>query len=142
MSRFYKLVDKLAVPVSTSEHMAWVTSHPQGGSVHVCESEFTDGQETVRVSTVFLMGINHRWMENEEPLLFETMVFGGNMTDSKWRYSTWEQAEDGHRSVLEQLFREMPNLRLIPPQEPVVQRESIPTRFERVITNLCPSQKS
>ena len=34
------------------------------------------------------------------PLLFETMVFGGGLADSEWRYATWEEAEEGHRNVL------------------------------------------
>lgn len=34
------------------------------------------------------------------PLLFETMVFGG--PDDQWmdRYTTWEQAEEGHAFVV------------------------------------------
>jgi hypothetical protein len=56
------------------------------------------------------MGINHRWLEDTDPLLFETMVFGSTMNHAQWRYSTWEQAEAGHQEVLEQLLREMPHL--------------------------------
>jgi hypothetical protein len=47
-----------------------------------------------RVSTVFLF-IDHQWGEGP-PLLFETMVFGGPLDMDCERYSTWEQAEEGH----------------------------------------------
>jgi hypothetical protein len=87
------------------------------------------------------MGINHRWMPDAEPLLFETMVFGGTMDQAQWRYSTWSQAEAGHKEVVDQLLREMPNLvRVVQPEpEPQVPR---PTRYERIIRHLCPSLKN
>ena len=55
------------------------------------------------VSTVFL-GVDHRMGEPGPPLLFETMIFSAHdprheNDESTWRYSTWEQAEDGHRRV-------------------------------------------
>ena len=55
-------------------------------------------QETyngVRISTVFL-GIDHDF-RGGPPLLFETMIFGGKHDQYQERYSTWEDAEDGHR---------------------------------------------
>ena len=142
MSRFYKLVGKLAVPITTSEYSAWIAIQPNDGIVQVCENEYTDGQETIRVSTVFLMGINHRWMDEEDPLLFETLVLGGTMNNSQWRYTTWEQAERGHQSVIEQLMREMPDLKPLKGDPAPLSRENIPTRFARIIQELCPSQKN
>lgn len=96
------------------------------------------GDELIRVSTAFLMGINHRWLDDAEPLLFETMVFGGTMDQAQWRYATWEQAEAGHQKVLEQLLREMPHLtRVVDDPESV--RE---TRYARIIKGLCQSLKN
>ena len=84
------------------------------------------------------MGINHRWLNGHDPLLFETMVFGGTMDHAQWRYSTWEQAEAGHQEVLDQLLREMPNLtRVVEEPEPVRT-----TRYARIIRDLCQSLKS
>jgi hypothetical protein len=59
-----------------------------------------------KVSTVFL-AINHG-MLGPEPLVFETMVFGGPSQLSGWRrrYSTWETAEEGHREIV-QMVREV-----------------------------------
>jgi hypothetical protein len=58
------------------------------------------------VSTVFL-GIDHSFGLSGEPVLFETMVFGGPQDEEMERYRTWEEAERGHdvmvRRVLEVL---------------------------------------
>lgn len=57
-----------------------------------------------RVSTVFL-GVDHSWQDGP-PVLFETMIFGGDRDQECHRYHTWEEAEAGHRQVLES-FRGM-----------------------------------
>lgn len=49
----------------------------------------------VKVSTVFL-GIDHNFGSNAEPILFETMVFGGHLDGEMSRYHTWEEASRGH----------------------------------------------
>jgi len=49
----------------------------------------------VRVSTVFL-GLDHRFFGDGPPLLFETMIFGGEHDGYQRRYATWEEAEAGH----------------------------------------------
>ena len=51
-----------------------------------------------RVSTVFL-GLDHQF-RGGPPLIFETMVFPGGTCD---RYSTWEEAEAGHRAMIERV---------------------------------------
>lgn len=53
---------------------------------------------TVLVSTVFL-GLDHGF-SGDEPLLFETMVFGGPLDGECLRYSNWQQAEDGHAEMV------------------------------------------
>lgn len=55
----------------------------------------------VEVSTVFL-GIDHAW-GGGEPILFESMVFGGPHSDWQDRYHTWAEAEAGHRRIVENL---------------------------------------
>ena len=52
----------------------------------------------ITVSTIFL-GIDHSFGEGT-PLLFETRVFGGEHDGDMDRYSTREQAEDGHIKML------------------------------------------
>jgi hypothetical protein len=47
-----------------------------------------------RISTVFL-GMDHQ-MGDGPPLLFETMVFGGEHDQFQERCSTWDEAEAMH----------------------------------------------
>lgn len=51
----------------------------------------------VEISTVFL-GIDHAF-DGGEPLLFETMVFGGEMDQEMDRCGTWEAAEKMHEAM-------------------------------------------
>lgn len=53
---------------------------------------------TIRVSTVFL-GLNHSF-GGEVPILFETMIFGGEHDELQARYSTRAEAEQGHEDVV------------------------------------------
>lgn len=53
----------------------------------------------ILISTVFL-GLDHQYGEGD-PLLFETMVFGIDDDEYQERYSTWEQAEEGHNKAIE-----------------------------------------
>lgn len=62
---------------------------------HIADTVIGD----IRVSTVFL-GINHEWDPGKPPLLFETMMFGGEYDEDMWRYSTWEEAEAGHEKAV------------------------------------------
>lgn len=55
-----------------------------------------------RVSTVWLSGIDHNHYGGA-PLLFETMVSGGEWDMELIRYSTEEQAMRGHLDVLDRL---------------------------------------
>ena len=57
----------------------------------------------ITISTVFL-GLNHNWGDGD-PLLFETMVFGGKLDEEQDRYSTWEEAEVGHKKMVEKVKR-------------------------------------
>lgn len=53
----------------------------------------------VRISTVFL-GLDHQYGDGP-PILFETMIFGGDHDEFCNRYSTWEEAEHGHQDAVE-----------------------------------------
>jgi len=59
-----------------------------------------DDIDGIEISTVFL-GLDHNYQLQGPPILFETMVFddsehGGSMR----RYATWDEAETGHRWVV------------------------------------------
>ena len=53
----------------------------------------------ILVSTVFL-GLDHSWeMGPHQPILFETMVFGGKFNDYQERYCTYNDALAGHELI-------------------------------------------
>lgn len=62
---------------------------------HVAQTTLPNG---TRVSTVFL-GLDHSFSDGE-PILFETMIFGGEHNEYQERYSTWEEAEAGHKQAV------------------------------------------
>ena len=62
---------------------------------HVAKTTVND---EVNVSTVFL-GMDHSF-GGGAPLLFETMIFGGEHDQYQDRYETWEQAEAGHKKAV------------------------------------------
>lgn len=57
--------------------------------------------DDVTLSTVFL-GLDHSWSAGP-PVLFETMIFGGERDQETHRYCTWDEAEAGHKQILEEL---------------------------------------
>jgi hypothetical protein len=63
----------------------------------------------VRVSTVFT-GLDSNWGLGP-PLLFETMIFGGEHDGDQWRCSTWEEAEKQHAKACRRTFG--PGLKLV-----------------------------
>ena len=57
----------------------------------------------IEISTVFL-GINHQY-SNGKPRIFETMIFGGKYDQEMERYSTWNEAEEGHKRWVERISK-------------------------------------
>jgi len=64
--------------------------------------EQTELPNDVRVSTVFI--ILSCGYKDGLPLLFETKIFGGKYDEHVERYTTWEQAQAGHKMVLDMIF--------------------------------------
>jgi len=56
--------------------------------------------DDIRVSTVFL-GFNHAPLESEIPVLWETMIFGGEHDQYQERYTSHEDALAGHQRALD-----------------------------------------
>jgi hypothetical protein len=92
----WKLVDRRAVPVDdTLEWARWIKTADRS----VAKTEVGP----LLVSTVFL-GLDHQYSTDPKapPLLFETMIFQGDARDLDCRrYSTWEEAEQGHAQMVE-----------------------------------------
>lgn len=93
MSEYATLVGREVVPTE-SVHEAF--GEPRPSKV---------GNDTVgdaQVSTVFLR-MNHGGYAGERSLWFETMIFGGEHNDWQDRYETYDEAEAGHKRVVEAL---------------------------------------
>ena len=52
----------------------------------------------ILVSTVFL-GLDHAW-DSDTPVLWETMIFGGEHNQYQERYTSHEDALEGHEKAL------------------------------------------
>lgn len=91
MNDKYILNGKEPVPASLLEWAAWF----ENADRNVARDRIGD----VSVSTVFL-AMNHSFGEGP-PLLFETMIFGGEHDQYQERFSTWEEAEAGHQTALD-----------------------------------------
>jgi transcriptional regulator len=90
---YYTLKNKKVVPCDDA--IEWAKS--------LTKTKIIVKQETINgdyISTVFL-GIDHGW--GEELLVFETMIFSEHEEISEYqkRYSTWEQAEVGHKEAVD-----------------------------------------
>lgn len=55
---------------------------------------------TITVSTVFLV-LDHNHSPKSKPVLFESMIFNGELNQSLDRYRTWKEAEEGHKKMVE-----------------------------------------
>ena len=93
MSAKYILEGKVAV--RCDDLLAW-GAWLENAVRHVADDTIGD----VRISTVFL-GLDHNWNPGGPPLLFETMIFGGDHDGDCERCSTWEQAEEQHRKAVD-----------------------------------------
>jgi hypothetical protein len=51
--------------------------------------------DDVEVSTVWL-GLDHRFVGDGPPLIFETLIFGGPLDGEMWRYANEDAALAGH----------------------------------------------
>jgi len=54
----------------------------------------------ITVSTVFLV-LDHNHSSKGKPILFESMIFNGELNQSMNRYCTWKEAEEGHQKMVE-----------------------------------------
>lgn len=104
MSRMYWILDDDHNPVPAGL-MEWgrMYAEPNARIVEKTEFHVAGRAEPVEVSTVFL-GIDHGFGMSGPPVLFETMVFGGKLDESQWRYSTWDEAAAGHKAVVAELM--------------------------------------
>lgn len=79
------------------EHVRWIAEYDVNGRDwrRVDQSFMIDKEgDSITVSTVFL-GLDHNYGIGP-PVLFETMIFGGEHDGYQERYCTWDEAVEGH----------------------------------------------
>lgn len=103
MSGLYILDGHTPVPIDNI--MEWAEMFQNTENRIVEHTQIGD----VLISTVFL-GMNHNWRPDDEPLLFETMIFGGDFDNNQFRYATWGEAEEGHAECVRMVNGEKPLL--------------------------------
>ena len=87
MSKYY---DRAGEPI---EMMDWAHRFEDFDYKQVAQDDVGD----VRVSTVWL-GLDHNFGDGP-PLIFDTMIFGGQRDEDCFRYPTEEEALAGHARV-------------------------------------------
>lgn len=87
---YYKLVGKVPTPCSMSE----LADAFNNDSRILKKTRIGD----VEVSTVFLC-IDHSFSDTAQPILFETLVFGGKLDGEVNRYSDYDKALEGHEEM-------------------------------------------
>ena len=90
----YYILDKDKNPVQATLEQFAKFCEQQGDKV-VQQDKLPNG---TFVSTVFL-GLDHQFGDGP-PILFETMIFGGEHDQYQERYCTWTEAVKGHRKAL------------------------------------------
>lgn len=94
MSEHYILAEDGRTPIRASV-LEWGNWFEKQDQRRVAADELPGD---IRVSTVFL-GLNHNWGEGP-PLLWETMIFGGEHDQYQDRYSTYDDAVAGHAKAV------------------------------------------
>jgi hypothetical protein len=96
----YYMLDENHVPVRLpGDHAAWPKNVDAEEQRRVARTRLNG----YTVSTVFL-GIDHNHGSSGPPILFETMVFGGNQeSEYQVRTSTWADAQAEHGAACERV---------------------------------------
>jgi hypothetical protein len=94
------ILDKDNKPVKSTivDCGKWLEANPERKAVNqdIIHDEF--------VSTVFL-GLDHAW-DSDIPVLWETMIFGGEHDQYQDRYTSHEDALEGHKKALNLIIKE------------------------------------
>lgn len=98
----YYILDDAGEPQAVDDLMAWARWRESAGDSWIVRKTDVDGAE---VSTVFLAQ-DHRYFGESQPLLYETMIFGGEHDAFCVRYCTRAEAAEGHERIVAALREE------------------------------------
>jgi len=90
-------------PVLEEDILKWAKWYESADRVLACEE-----RGHIRVSTVFL-AVDHNFYGSDQPVLWETLVFGGELDGEMDRYSSEEEAIAGHRAMVNRAWPEVYN---------------------------------
>jgi hypothetical protein len=97
----YKLVGHEAVPVE--DLIEWAMWFEKSGRERLVALDATPHGEVY----TYFMGLDFQmYPRGGKKQLFETLVMGGPLDGKGDRYSTWDEAEDGHKIWVEQVKKE------------------------------------
>ena len=101
--------DNEPVPVSIQEYAIWATRENRLRLVGRTDFHDENGEEVSSVSTVFL-GLDHRFSgDGDTPVLWETMIFGGDNDEYQQRYTSHDDAVVGHQKAVAIVKAEYPD---------------------------------
>jgi hypothetical protein len=88
------------VPAEVLVAAKWIEDNLNRKKVGYDELTDINGDD-IRVSTVFL-GLDHTmpWDKDQTPILWETMIFGGEYDQYQYRYSSYQDALEGHQKAI------------------------------------------
>lgn len=100
MSDLY-ILDENGNPLRTESIQEWGAFFEDRNKRRVALDVFEQDGQDITVSTVFL-GMDHSWSPKpHDPVLWETMIFGGPRSEWQDRYTSKGAALEGHqRAVL------------------------------------------
>lgn len=91
MNRY--LLDPNGKPYQVLDLIEWATGFEKLNR-RVAQDKIGD----VSISTIFL-GFDHSW-DGPPPVLWETMIFGGEHAEYQMRYTTIDAALEGHKAAV------------------------------------------
>ena len=97
----YILIHKKVVPEPNMTKWGEWMQHSLNEEKRVGRTTIKNQPGEILVSTVFL-GLDHSFREGP-PLLFETLVFGGELNEEMERCSTWVEAEAMHKQMVKRV---------------------------------------
>lgn len=84
------------------------------------------------ISTIFL-GTDHNYSNSGSPVLFETMIFGGEFDQHQIRYNSYDRAYSGHLNCVNHIINNKliiyTRTELFPDQEPKIVSEIVNKKF-------------
>jgi hypothetical protein len=94
MKHYYWILDENGNPLKVNDPLTWAAWY-ETAERHI-GNDFLPGG--IQISTVFL-GLDHSFsfLEESPPVLWETMIFGGEEDGYQERYCTKEEALEGHK---------------------------------------------